>query len=135
MIFNNIHGIASDFYLTYGLFTSEIYYAITIRFKNVLCAHFLLPTNEVWGNVIISQLSVHKEVSLLNRDPSPRRQRPPRSETPPDTQYGKERAVCILLECILVAIIFTILIHLTEDNLNRVTNCRCEWTLNRNLAP
>ena len=54
----------------------------------LFCMIFTARKNEVWGKVIISQVSVcPRGVSL--------------TETPP--RYGKERAVRILLECIRVA--------------------------------
>ena len=75
----------------------------------------LPPTNEVWGKVIFSQASACPQTvtprteTPLNRYPqdrAPPGQRSPRGppgqrETTPRL-YGKERAVGILLECILV---------------------------------
>ena len=40
--------------------------------------------------------------------------------------YGKERAVRILLECILVRDFIS---HNSSGNSSRVTNCRSEWTI------
>ena len=61
----------------------------------------LPPANEVWGKIIISQVSVCPK----GRGSPWQKPPPPRTETSPP--YGQERAVGILLECILVIVIYS----------------------------
>ena len=86
------------------LFNTSLVCAFVEKFFDTLDTHLLLPpANEVWGKRIFSQAcvshSVHRGGGLCpggipDRDPLDRD--PPSGQRPP-------RALCILLECILVA--------------------------------